>query len=61
MQSVTVLDRFVRAGVAEHTARRHLRSGRVRVDGVPTTDPATPADPPATVTVWTGEARVIDR
>ena len=57
---LTVLDRFVHAGIAEHTARRHLRYGRVRVDGVPTTNPATPADPPLTVTLWTGEAREID-
>jgi hypothetical protein len=57
---VIVLDRFLRAGVPEHVARRHLRYGRVRVDGVPTTDPATPAAPSVPVTLWTGESRRID-
>jgi len=57
---VTVLDRFLHAGIPEHVARRHLRYGRVRVGGVPTTDPATPADPPVLVTLWTGEPRKID-
>jgi hypothetical protein len=56
---MTVLERFLLAGVAEHTARRHLRYGRVRVNGIPTTDPATPADPPVSVTLWTGEPREI--
>jgi len=57
---VTVLERLLHAGIPEHIARRHLRYGRVRVGGVPTTDPATPADPPAPVTLWTGEPRNID-
>jgi hypothetical protein len=30
---MTVLERFLRAGIPEHTARRHLRYGRVRVRG----------------------------
>jgi hypothetical protein len=57
---LTVLDRFVRAGFAEHVARRHLRYGRVRVDGVPTTDPATPAERPVSVTLRNGDLREID-
>lgn len=57
---LTVLDRFVHAGFAEHVARRHLRYGRVRVAGVPTTDPATPAERPASVTLWSGGLREID-
>ena len=57
---MTVLDRFIHAGFPEHIARRHLRYGRVRVGGVPTTDPATPADPPVPVTLWTGEPRKIE-
>ena len=57
---MTVLDRFIQAGFLEHIACRHLRYGRVRVGGVPTTDPATPADPPVPVTLWTGEPRKIN-
>ena len=57
---MTVLERFIHAGFAEHVAQRHLRYGRVRVGGVPTTDPSTPADQPVPVTLWTGEPRKID-
>ena len=57
---MTVLERFLHAGIPEHIARRHLRYGRVRVGGVLTTDPATLADPPVPVTLWTGEPRNID-
>lgn len=56
---MTVLDRMLAAGIARHTAERHLRYWRVRVDGVPTDDPNHPADPPARVLLWTGEAREI--
>jgi predicted ATPase len=35
----TVLDRLLAAGIARHHAERHLRYGRVRVDGAPVTDP----------------------
>lgn len=42
---MTVLDRLLAAGIARHVAERHLRYARVRVAGVPTTDPATPVDP----------------
>lgn len=57
---MTVLDRMLNAGITRHTAERHIRCGRVRVDGVPTTDPTTPADPPARVVLWTGEGVEID-
>lgn len=48
----TVLDRLLAAGIARHHAERHIRYGRVRVDGVPTTDPHTPASPPARVVLY---------
>jgi hypothetical protein len=41
----TVLDRLIAAGIAPHHAERHLRYGRVRVDGHPVCDPHTPVDP----------------
>lgn len=47
----TVLERLLLAGVAEHRAYAHLRYGRVRVDGVPTTDPNTPAPHPTRVVI----------
>lgn len=40
----TVLDRLVAAGIARHHAERHLRYGRVHVDGRPVTDPNSPVN-----------------
>lgn len=37
----TVLDRLVDAGVAQHHAERHIRYGRVTIDGTPVQDPHT--------------------
>jgi 16S rRNA U516 pseudouridylate synthase RsuA-like enzyme len=37
----TVLDHLLAAGIARHNAERHLRYGRVQVDGRPVTDPNT--------------------
>ncbi len=50
---MNVLDRLIAAGIARHHAERHLRYGRVTVNGEPTTDPTRPADPPATVVLRT--------
>lgn len=48
----TVLDRLLAAGIARHHAVRHLRYGRVRVDGVPVTDPSVVAEPSARVVLY---------
>lgn len=57
---VTVLDRLVAFGIAEHVARRHVRYGRVRVDGVPITDPHTPASPVARVVLHRGARDAVE-
>jgi len=43
---VTVLDRFLAAGVSREMFEAHLAARRVAVDGVRVTDPATPAPLP---------------
>lgn len=52
----TVLDRLLAAGIARHNAERHLRYGRVRVDGRPVTDPHTVAPHGVTVVLHRGGA-----
>jgi hypothetical protein len=49
--AVTVLDRFLAAGLSRETFDAHLAAGRIAVAGQPVTDPATPAPPPTAVTV----------
>lgn len=39
----TVLDRLLAHGLTRHVAERHIRYGRVRVDGMPTSNPDAPA------------------
>ena len=48
---VTVLDRFLAAGVSRETFDAHLAARRVAVDGQRVTDPATPAPLATTVGV----------
>jgi hypothetical protein len=45
----TVLDRLLAAGIGHDRAVTWLAAGAVQVDGEPTTDPSTPAAPPARV------------
>jgi hypothetical protein len=46
---VTVLDRFLAAGISRERFDAHLAARRIAVDGKRITDPATPAPPPTTV------------
>jgi hypothetical protein len=46
---VTVLDRFLVAGVSQQMFDAHLAAHRIAVDGERITDPATPAPLPTTV------------
>lgn len=48
---VTVLDRFLAAGLSRETFAAHLAAGRIAVAGQRVTDPATPAPPPAAVAI----------
>jgi hypothetical protein len=48
---VTVLDRFLSAGVSREMFDAHLAARRIAVDGERITDPATPAPLPSTVGV----------
>ena len=48
---VTVLDRFLAAGVSREMFEAHLAARRVAVEGVRVTDPATPAPLSTTVGV----------
>ena len=48
---VTVLDRFLAAGLSREAFDAHLAAGRIAVAGQPVTDPATPAPPPTAVTI----------
>jgi hypothetical protein len=48
---VTVLDRFVAAGVSRETFDAALAAGRIAVAGERITDPATPAPPPTAVAI----------
>jgi hypothetical protein len=51
---VTVLDRFLAAGVSREMFDAHLAARRIAVDGERVTDPATPAPLPTTVGVMLG-------
>lgn len=44
-----MINRMLRAGIADDRAREWLRSGAVVVDGERVTDPDTPATPPARI------------
>jgi 16S rRNA U516 pseudouridylate synthase RsuA-like enzyme len=46
---VTVIERMVRAGIAEERAQRYLRAGAVMVDGERVTDGEMVADPPSRI------------
>jgi hypothetical protein len=48
---VTVLDRFLAAGLSREVFDAHLAAGRIAVAGRPATDPATPAPPPMAVAI----------
>ena len=48
---VTVLDRFVAAGVSRESFDSALAAGRIAVAGERITDPATPAPPPTAVAI----------
>jgi len=48
---VTVLDRFLAAGLSRETFDAHLAAGRIAVAGQRVTDPATPAPHPAAVAI----------
>jgi len=48
---VTVLDRFLAAGLSREAFDAHLAAGRIAVAGRPVTDPATPAPPPTAVVI----------
>ena len=48
---VTVLDRFVAAGVSRASFDSALAAGRIAVAGERITDPATPAPPPTAVAI----------
>jgi hypothetical protein len=49
VDSVTVLDRLVAAGISEEVAHEELAAGMVHLDGQQVTDPDTPADKPAVI------------
>ena len=48
---VTVLDRFVAAGVSRESFDIAMAAGRIAVAGKRITDPATPAPPPTAVAI----------
>ena len=48
---VTVLDRFLAAGVSREAFDARLAAGRIAVAGERVTDPATPAPPPTAVAI----------
>ena len=48
---VTVLDRFLAAGLSREAFDAHLAAGRIAVAGQPVTDPATPAPHPMAVAI----------
>jgi hypothetical protein len=48
---VTVLDRFLAAGVSREAFDVHLAAGRIAVAGQRVTNPATPAPPPTVVAI----------
>jgi hypothetical protein len=48
---VTVLDRFLAAGISRESFDEHLAAGQIAVAGERITDPATPAPPPTTVAI----------
>ena len=48
---VTVLDRFIAAGVSRESFDVALAAGRIAVGGERITDPATPAPPPTAVAI----------
>ena len=48
---VTVLDRFLAAGVSREVFDAHLAAGRIAVAGERITDPATPAPQPTAVAI----------
>jgi len=48
---VTVLDRFLAAGISREAFDAHLAAGRVAVAGERITDPATPAPPPTDIAI----------
>ena len=50
-QSVTVLDRFLAAGISRESFDEHLAAGQIAVAGKRITDPATPAPPPTAVAI----------
>ena len=51
---VTVLDRFIAAGVSRESFDIALAAGRIAVAGERITDPATPAPPPTAVAIMLG-------
>ncbi len=48
---MTVLDRFLAAGLSREVFDAHLAAGRIAVAGRPVTDPATPAPHPMAVAI----------
>jgi hypothetical protein len=48
---VTVLDRFLAAGISRESFDAHLAAGQIAVGGVRITDPATPAPKPTVVAI----------
>ena len=51
VDTTTLIDRVTALGHAQHVAARHIRYGRVRVNGEPVTDPYTVVADTATVEV----------
>jgi hypothetical protein len=49
--AMTVLDRFLAAGISRESFDAHLAAGQIAVDGERITDPTTPAPKPTVVTV----------
>jgi hypothetical protein len=49
--AVTVLDRFLAAGLSREAFDAHLAAGRIAVAGQPVTDPTAPAPPPTAVAI----------
>jgi hypothetical protein len=48
---VTVLDRFLAAGISREAFDAHLAAGRIAVKGERITDPATPAPKPTNISI----------
>lgn len=59
-EAVTVLDRFLAAGISREAFDAHLAAGQIAVGGERITDPATPAPKPNVVTIMLPQRPALD-